>query len=40
MRPAGLVGMGLGFTASTGAPALLPATHTGQTETVDGVRFV
>ncbi|WP_326794303.1 MBL fold metallo-hydrolase [Streptomyces sp. NBC_01808] len=42
--PAGLVGMGLGFTASTGTPALLPATidvtHTGQTETVDGVRFV
>ncbi|WP_407563164.1 alkyl/aryl-sulfatase [Streptomyces sp. 184] len=42
--PAGLVGMGLGFTASTGTPALLPATkdvtHTGQAETVDGVRFV
>jgi alkyl sulfatase BDS1-like metallo-beta-lactamase superfamily hydrolase len=42
--PAGLVGMGLGFAASTGAPALLPATqdvtHTGQTETVGGVRLV
>ncbi|AKH80894.1 alkyl sulfatase [Streptomyces sp. CNQ-509] len=42
--PTGLVGTGLGFTASTGTPALLPATtditHTGQTETVDGVRFV
>ncbi|WBB60977.1 MBL fold metallo-hydrolase [Streptomyces sp. WMMC500] len=42
--PAGLVGMGLGFTASTGTPALVPATtevtRTGQTETVDGVGFI
>ncbi|WP_419997142.1 alkyl/aryl-sulfatase [Streptomyces boninensis] len=42
--PTGLVGMGLGFTASTGTPGLLPATlditHTGQEETVDGVRLV
>lgn len=41
--PAGLVGMGLGFTASTGGPALLPPTveitRTGQEETLDGVLF-
>jgi alkyl sulfatase BDS1-like metallo-beta-lactamase superfamily hydrolase len=42
--PGGLVGMGLGFTASTGEPGLVPATlditRSGQQETVDGVRLV
>ncbi|MEU6854103.1 alkyl sulfatase dimerization domain-containing protein [Actinacidiphila alni] len=41
--PAGLVGMGLGFTSSTGSVALLPPTveitATGQEETYDGVLF-
>ncbi|RKE19692.1 alkyl/aryl-sulfatase [Streptomyces sp. TLI_171] len=41
--PTGLVGMGLGFTASHGNPSLLPATldvtHTGQEERLDGVLF-
>jgi alkyl sulfatase BDS1-like metallo-beta-lactamase superfamily hydrolase len=41
--PAGLVGMGLGFTSSTGDAALLPPTleitRTGQEETLDGVLF-
>ncbi|MEV6005827.1 alkyl sulfatase dimerization domain-containing protein [Streptomyces sp. NPDC051976] len=41
--PTGLVGMGLGFTASTGTPGLLPPTvhitRTGQEETLDGVVF-
>ncbi|WP_079185212.1 alkyl/aryl-sulfatase [Streptomyces uncialis] len=41
--PAGLIGMGLGFTASTGSTGLLAPTleirHTGQEETIDGVRF-
>jgi alkyl sulfatase BDS1-like metallo-beta-lactamase superfamily hydrolase len=41
--PAGLVGMGLGFTASTGTPALVPPTvritRTGQQENLDGVQF-
>lgn len=42
--PKGLVGMGLGFTASTGTAGLLPPTTsitaTGQLERIDGVRFV
>ncbi|WP_194891359.1 alkyl/aryl-sulfatase [Catenulispora pinisilvae] len=42
--PHGLVSMGLGFTASTGNPGLLPPTvtitKTGQQESVDGVRVV
>ncbi|GAA2031561.1 alkyl sulfatase dimerization domain-containing protein [Catenulispora yoronensis] len=42
--PAGPVGMGLGFSASTGTVSLLPPTksitETGQQETIDGVRFV
>ncbi|MET8324847.1 alkyl sulfatase dimerization domain-containing protein [Streptomyces sp. NPDC005181] len=41
--PTGLVGMGLGFTTSTGNPGLLPPTieitGTGEVETVDGVVF-
>ncbi|MFE6979003.1 alkyl/aryl-sulfatase [Streptomyces sp. NPDC057682] len=41
--PAGLIGVGLGFTASKGTPSLLPATvdvtRTGQEETLDGVLF-
>lgn len=41
--PTGLIGMGLGFTASLGEPSLLPPTleitRTGQEETLDGVRF-
>jgi alkyl sulfatase BDS1-like metallo-beta-lactamase superfamily hydrolase len=41
--PAGLVGMGLGFTTSTGRPGLVPPTvlidHTGQEETLDGVEL-
>ncbi|MFJ6568845.1 alkyl/aryl-sulfatase [Streptomyces sp. NPDC091292] len=41
--PTGLVGMGLGFTASVGHPGLVPPTvvvrHTGQEETLDGVVF-
>ena len=42
--PTGLIGTGLGQTASTGTVSLLPPTiditHTGQEETVDGVRVV
>ncbi|QRN81950.1 MAG: MBL fold metallo-hydrolase, partial [Nocardiopsis sp. BM-2018] len=42
--PAGVVGMGLGPTVSTGTPGLVPPTvdisRTGQEEVVDGVRFV
>ncbi|MEU9200888.1 alkyl sulfatase dimerization domain-containing protein [Streptomyces sp. NPDC048332] len=41
--PAGLIGVGLGFTASKGTPSLRPATvevsRTGQEETLDGVLF-
>ncbi|RVU22307.1 MBL fold metallo-hydrolase [Streptomyces antnestii] len=41
--PEGLVGMGLGFTASAGTPGLVPPTveirHTGQELTLDGVVF-
>ncbi|MFF2849648.1 alkyl/aryl-sulfatase [Streptomyces sp. NPDC058001] len=41
--PTGLVGMGLGFTASSGRAGLVPPTveirHTGQEETLDGVLF-
>jgi alkyl sulfatase BDS1-like metallo-beta-lactamase superfamily hydrolase len=42
--PTGLIGTGLGTTASTGTVTLLPPTlditHTGQEETVDGVRII
>ena len=42
--PAGQIGAGLGMTTSTGTIALIPPTlditHTGQEETVDGVRIV
>lgn len=42
--PTGLIGTGLGQTASTGTITLLPPTvditHTGQEETLDGVRIV
>ncbi|WP_436791666.1 alkyl/aryl-sulfatase [Yinghuangia sp. YIM S10712] len=42
--PTGMVGTGLGQTASTGTTALIPPTrditHTGQEEVVDGVRIV
>lgn len=41
--PHGAVGAGLGPTTSTGTPTLIPPTididHTGQTETIDGVRI-
>jgi alkyl sulfatase BDS1-like metallo-beta-lactamase superfamily hydrolase len=41
--PTGLIGVGLGFTASRGTPSLRPptveVTRTGQEETLDGVRF-
>ncbi|MEU6660137.1 alkyl sulfatase dimerization domain-containing protein [Streptomyces sp. NPDC046821] len=41
--PEGLVGMGLGFTTSTGTPGLVPPNieirHTGQELTIDGVVF-
>ena len=42
--PAGQIGSGLGLTTSTGEPSLIPPTvevdHTGQEETIDGLRFV